>query len=352
MKKQHSILNIALIGAMFCSGLFSACEKTELVPENEAGSETTDNSSALKSTVGEGTFILMNRNSGKSLDLSTSTNDVIQYSFWGGSNQKWVITSVGSGNYKIASASDTDLTLEIEGASTEEDANVQADSYEGETYQQWQFADAGDGYYSIINGNSGLALSVYESSTANKGNIVQASYTEETSQQWKLINLSSSGGVSWVLTSSEVPSDVESLITSAMDAAVVRYNEWGNWDDRTLTVEYNTGVSTADGSLSGNIRFGANTSYMTERTALHEIAHTFGVGTSSAWDYPLIQDYIFVGETAAALLKTFDGDDAVIHTGGGHFWPYGLNYESEMSETNADRHVQMVWAMVQDGIYQ
>jgi hypothetical protein len=136
-----------------------------------------------------------------------------------------------------------------------------------------------------------------------------------------------------------------------MNAAVERYNSWGNWGPRTLTVEYNTGVPTADGNINGNIRFGGNTSYMTERTALHEIAHTYGVGTSSAWSYPLIQDYIFVGETAASLLRTFDGSSAVIHTGGGHFWPYGLNYESEMSETAADRHVQLVWAMVQDGLY-
>jgi glycine/D-amino acid oxidase-like deaminating enzyme len=36
--------------------------------------------------------------------------------------------------------------------------------------------------------------------------------------------------------------------------------------------------------------------------------------------------------------------------GGGHFWPYGLNYDNEFSNTAADRHVQIVAAMVRDGL--
>lgn len=53
---------------------------------------------------------------------------------------------------------------------------------------------------------------------------------------------------------------------------------------------------------------------------------------------------------ALPLLRSFDGQGAVINCGGSHFWPYGLNYDNEWSETNAERHVRMVDAMIQDGI--
>jgi hypothetical protein len=138
------------------------------------------------------------------------------------------------------------------------------------------------------------------------------------------------------------------LITSAMNAAVARYNNLSDLG-KSITVRYDTGVPTADGNLNGTIRFGGNRSYMTERTALHEIAHTIGVGTSSGWS-SLGGSGTWTGAQATALVRQFDGSSAKLSTGGGHFWPYGLNYENEFSGTAADRHVQIVAAMVRDGL--
>lgn len=142
-------------------------------------------------------------------------------------------------------------------------------------------------------------------------------------------------------------SDAYTRIASAMDAAIARHEALGSAAKKTITVEYNTGVSTADGNTNGNIRFGASRDFMTERTALHEIAHTLGVGLTSGFtancdnnDWP----------TAEPLLQSFDGDDAEFSCGGGHFWPYGLNYETEMSDETADRHVEILNAMIVDGI--
>ncbi|MFF3335404.1 hypothetical protein ACFYWX_38710 [Streptomyces sp. NPDC002888] len=137
------------------------------------------------------------------------------------------------------------------------------------------------------------------------------------------------------------------LITKAMNAAVARYNNVSDLG-KTITVRYDPGVPTADGNINGTIRFG-NRSYMTERTALHEIAHTIGVGTSSGWSR-LGGSGTWTGAQATALVKQFDGSGAKLSTGGGHFWPYGLNYENEFSTTAADRHVQIVAAMVRDGL--
>ncbi|NEA65768.1 hypothetical protein [Streptomyces sp. SID12488] len=138
------------------------------------------------------------------------------------------------------------------------------------------------------------------------------------------------------------------LITTAMNAAVTRYNNLSDLG-KTITVRYEPGVPTADGSLNGTIRFGSNRSYMTERTALHEIAHTIGVGTSSGWS-SLGGSGTWTGAQATALVRQFDGSGAKLSTGGGHFWPYGLNYENEWSGTAADRHVRIVAAMKNDGL--
>jgi hypothetical protein len=138
------------------------------------------------------------------------------------------------------------------------------------------------------------------------------------------------------------------LITSAMNAAVARYNNLSDLG-KSITVRYDASVPTADGNLNGTIRFGSNRGYMTERTALHEIAHTIGVGTSSGWS-SLGGSGTWTGAQATALVRQFDGSSAKLSTGGGHFWPYGLNYENEFSGTAADRHVRIVAAMVRDGL--
>ncbi|MCT9075668.1 hypothetical protein [Streptomyces fulvoviolaceus] len=157
--------------------------------------------------------------------------------------------------------------------------------------------------------------------------------------------------ITWTLERASNPTEDQqtayNLITAAMNAAVARYNNLSDLG-KTITVRYDPSVPTADGNINGTIRFG-NRSYMTERTALHEIAHTIGVGTSSGWS-SLGGSGTWTGAQATALVRQYDGSSAKISTGGGHFWPYGLNYESEFSSTAADRHVQIVAAMVRDGL--
>ncbi|WP_330292651.1 hypothetical protein [Streptomyces sp. NBC_00576] len=158
--------------------------------------------------------------------------------------------------------------------------------------------------------------------------------------------------ITWSLVRASSPTaDQQSAynqITTAMNAAVSRYNNLSDLG-KSITVRYEPGVPTADGSLNGTIRFGSNRSYMNERTALHEIAHTIGVGTSSGWS-SLGGSGTWTGTQATALVRQFDGSSAKLSTGGGHFWPYGLNYDNEFSGTAADRHVRIVAAMKNDGL--
>ena len=68
-------------------------------------------------------------------------------------------------------------------------------------------------------------------------------------------------------------------------------------------------------------------------TAMHEIAHTCGVGTSSKYT-ELVKDGIFTGVNATNQLRSITGNQLdVLHADTQHFWPYGLNYTSEVKWT-------------------
>lgn len=137
------------------------------------------------------------------------------------------------------------------------------------------------------------------------------------------------------------------LISTAMDQALEVYNCHTSIS-KALRVEYNPGVPTADGNANGNIRFGARSS-MQQATAMHEIAHTLGVGTHPAWSR-LLSGGVWTGPAANAELRAITGDPAaVVHGDSQHFWPYGLNYPSEVtSPQDLVDHCRIVVALRAD----
>ncbi|RSL40133.1 hypothetical protein CEP53_013575 [Fusarium sp. AF-6] len=159
-----------------------------------------------------------------------------------------------------------------------------------------------------------------------------------------------SAALNWSLQKASNPTsdqtDAYGRIEEAMRRAVARYSRFTD-ASKTIRVYYAPGVPTAEANYNGDLRFGSNRAYMTERTAMHEIAHTLGVGQTAAFDRNCAANN---WPSANRLLQSFDGANARISCGGGHFWPYGLNYDNEWSETNANRHVQMIDAMLADGM--
>lgn len=158
------------------------------------------------------------------------------------------------------------------------------------------------------------------------------------------------GAITWTLTKAANPTadqaDAYAKIESAMRLAVARHSRLST-ASKVLRVAYVPGVPTAEANFNGDVRFGSNRSYMNERTALHEISHTLGIGQTAAFDRKCAAgDW----RTALPLLRSWDGASAVINCGGSHIWPYGLNYDTEWSETNADRHVRLIDAMIKDGL--
>lgn len=149
-----------------------------------------------------------------------------------------------------------------------------------------------------------------------------------------------SGKIRYTLTKVDSPSADQQKaydkIEAAMDRALEFYNCYADID-KAITAQYVPSVDTADGNPNGNIRFGKE-SYMNFVTAMHEISHVVGVGADNGYDQ-LIQDGVFTGPIATAKLRELTGDaQAEIHGDAQHFWPYGLNYESE-------------WHTDEDGIF-
>lgn len=166
-----------------------------------------------------------------------------------------------------------------------------------------------------------------------------------------LLSSAFAGNVEYHLNKSANPTQDEQeaykLITAAMDSAVFLYNKYSDLS-KHIEVYYSTGVPTAEASSNGDLRFGKDRNYMFVGTAMHEMAHTMGMGTTSEYQ-KMFKDGVFQGEKAQKVLKEIDGPDAVLKGDSQHFWPYGLNYKSEVkSEQDLINHVKIVNAMYQD----
>lgn len=162
------------------------------------------------------------------------------------------------------------------------------------------------------------------------------------------------GNVTYTLVKAANPTAEEQAayvrIAEAMDGAVALYGRYTRFE-KHLTIYYEPGVATADGNINGTIRFGPSAAYQTRITATHELAHTVGVGTAWSWG-SLVVNGQYTGAVGTRLLRAITGNGADVLKGDGmHFWPFGLNYASEVSsETDLVNHCKLVEAMRQDGL--
>lgn len=148
------------------------------------------NSSPVSPVSSGATYSIISKNSpGKGLDVtaaSTANGAAIQlYNYVGGSNQKFVITSVGGGYYEIVNVN-SGKGLDVTNASTANGALIQQWGYAGGTNQQFTFVSTGDGYYEIVNRNSGKCIDIKDSGTANGAVIQQYTAVAGINQRWQL----------------------------------------------------------------------------------------------------------------------------------------------------------------------
>ena len=159
------------------------------------------------------------------------------------------------------------------------------------------------------------------------------------------------GRVTYTLARSSSPTAQEQAaydaISCAMDMATAYYNCYTNIT-KALNVSYVPSVATADGNINGSIRFGS-TGSMNCITAMHEVAHTVGIGTAGNWS-SFVSNGNFTGTNATAEVRAISGNQSdVLHADTQHFWPHGLNYTTEASApTDLVNHCLMVVALRRD----
>ncbi|MCK1819342.1 RICIN domain-containing protein [Streptomyces sp. XM83C] len=151
---------------------------------------------AAAATVDTGSwYVLVNRNSGKALDVyNLATNDGARITQWTRNDQaqqQWQFVDSGNGWYRIKSRH-SGKVLDVYNWSTANGGSIVQWSDLNGANQQWRLADSSDGYVRLISRHSGKALEVQGGSTADNANIVQYDDWGGANQQWRLVKVGDS----------------------------------------------------------------------------------------------------------------------------------------------------------------
>ena len=137
--------------------------------------------------IANGTYRLVNRNSGKAMDVANQSTangaDIFQWTYNGGNNQRWNITHLGNNQYKIIGVQSA-KALEVTSGSTADGAQIQIWSYSGANHQKWTVTATSGGYYSLRAVHSNKAADVAGQSTADGARVQQWGYWGGNNQQW------------------------------------------------------------------------------------------------------------------------------------------------------------------------
>lgn len=135
-------------------------------------------------------YNIVARHSGKPLEVANASLDnnalVQQNSPDGGEHQKWKFQLTTNGFYEIVNIN-SGKALDVGG--TVNGSICQQYSYWGGENQQWAISDFGNGYYKITSRASGKALDVAQQSTADGAGVLIYDYWGGTNQQFKLEDL-------------------------------------------------------------------------------------------------------------------------------------------------------------------
>lgn len=149
----------------------------------------------------------------------------------------------------------------------------------------------------------------------------------------RMFRTTEGGRYSWAWASNysgAVSAGAADRISEAMDSAAYYYNNYSNLY-LSASVEYNTGVTTADCSYGGWIRFGATERYQWVGTAQHETSHGLGVGTASNWGTILVSG-VWTGECGQRTCRAIMHDQTQQLKGDSqHMWPGGINQREEVT---------------------
>ncbi|MBQ1048123.1 RICIN domain-containing protein [Micromonospora sp. C51] len=144
-------------------------------------------------------YVLVNRNSGKALDVyGLATNDGARISQWtrnDGANQQWQFVDSGGGFYRLKSRH-SGKVLDVSNASTADGAAIVQWSDHNGANQQFRLADSDGGHVRLVSRHSGKVVEVQGASTADGANVVQYADWNGGNQQWQLARVDEGGPTS------------------------------------------------------------------------------------------------------------------------------------------------------------
>jgi len=161
---------------------------------SSGGSSSGGSSSSSGGPSNGGTYRITPRHSGKALDVAwCETGDganVQQWSWLNNNCQKWRTSDVGSGYWRLSPMNATSKAMDVDGWSTSNGGNIQIWAYHGGACQKFQISSY-DGYYRIINQNSGKCVDIANVSTADGANVQQWSCGSGQNQQFSFTSAKS-----------------------------------------------------------------------------------------------------------------------------------------------------------------
>ncbi len=108
--------------------------------------------------------------------------------------QKWTFKPVSApnavlpgGNYVISCAANPNIVVSIPSGTASKGSNAALATYKGNNYQKFIVTALGDGTYKLIVAGSAMALDVAGGARTNGGNLQQYSYNGTTAQRWRIV---------------------------------------------------------------------------------------------------------------------------------------------------------------------
>nr|WP_269810557.1 non-reducing end alpha-L-arabinofuranosidase family hydrolase [Kineosporia rhizophila] len=149
------------------------------------GGNTGGESSAIDTNA---SYVLLNRNSGKALDVyNLATDDGARIAQWArndGTQQQWQFVASGDGYYRLKSRL-SGKVLDVYNWSKNDGAQIVQWGDRNGANQQFRIENI-DGHIQLINRDSAKALEVKGSAKTDGADVVQAADTNAANQQWQL----------------------------------------------------------------------------------------------------------------------------------------------------------------------
>jgi len=153
-----------------------------------------DSQKWLIKDVGNGYYSIISKCNGLYVDVhNANANNFTNIQMCDGNGldaQKFIFENIKAkrtiedGTYVIRSSINTKFVLDVNGASKENDANIQLYEYSADPQKRFKIIYSDDGYYSIIAEHSNKSLDVKDASKFKGANVRQWEYQEKDSQKW------------------------------------------------------------------------------------------------------------------------------------------------------------------------